>query len=127
MKDKAKKSDAMQLDFSSIELTIQNIVDRSGKLVDMLYQRGCELAETETALRKATADISLQARNSGVKVTEGHISNIVDSDDDIIALRKKVGMQNMAVTCLRQELENIHDVRKMFTAWMETQKLAGLV
>jgi hypothetical protein len=116
----------MKFDFGSPENTAQLISDNTNSLVDELYKDGCELAEAQEAVRNQTAKRSVHLRESLGKVTEGTVQAMLDSNEELGLLRRKAERLVVKMSCLRQSLEAAHDDRKLFCAWMESQRAAGL-
>jgi hypothetical protein len=64
----------VQLDFSSPENCIKNIVKEGDDLAALLYSASTDVYKADEALLMATAKLSLSVRsNTGVKVTEGMV------------------------------------------------------
>jgi len=116
----------MKFNFGNPEVSIQEIADINAECIDQLYKTGCEVAEAECLLRQHTAQVSLNVRNSGVKVTEGHVSSVIDGDAELNELRKKVERLKVKLSCIRQELEANHDNRRLLEAWYNAQSKSGI-
>lgn len=117
----------VQLDFSSPENCIKNIVKKGDDLAALLYSASTDVYKAEEALLMATAKLSLSVRsNTGVKVTEGMVQAAIDADADLSLLRLKAAKCKARLSAIRAELDNLHDTRRMFVAWMQGQRAAGL-
>lgn len=117
----------MKFDFGNPETSIQEISNNSSDYIDKLYSAGCELADAEAVLRQRTAEVSLKVRDSGVKVTEGYVSSVIDGDTELNELKVKVDKIKIKVSCIRQDLESVHDDRRLLEAWYNAQSKAGIM
>lgn len=117
----------IQLDFSSPENCINTIVKRGDDLAALLYSTSTDVYKAEEALLMATAKLSLSVRsNTAVKMTEGMVQAAIDADADLSLLRLKAAECKARLSAIRAELDNLHDTRRMFVAWMQGQRAAGL-
>jgi len=115
-----------KLDFGSPEATIQNIDKELGGLIDELYTEGCQLVDDEVDCEKQLGNTEVKIRERLGKVNEGCVKAAMSADSDGTIVLKKAGKQKVKVDCLKKRIEAGHDTRKMFSAWMESQKVAGL-
>jgi len=115
-----------KFNFSSTECTCNDLAKQKDLLIRELYRIGCESIQAASDVKSAEAALSLQIRNSGVKVTEGYVSSAIDADTDIVALRLKADKKALELSCVRNDLTGIHDDYRMFNAWMESQNAAGI-
>jgi len=117
----------IQLDFSSPENCIKNIVKEGDDLTTLLYTASTDAYNAEEALLKATAKLSLSVRsNTAVKMTEGMVQATTDADGDLSLLRLKAAECKARLSAIRTDLDNLHNTRRMFVAWMQGQSKAGL-
>lgn len=112
--------------FSSPETTIQELSEKKDLLIGELYRVGCESIDATSDVKAAEAALSLNIRNSGVKVTEGYVSSAIDADADIVALRKKADKKALELSCVRADIAGVHDDYRLFTSWQESQNAAGI-
>jgi hypothetical protein len=115
-----------QLDFGSPEATMQNILKDLGDLITELFIEGNKYVEMEVDLETQTGNTEIQIRNNAGKVNEGFIKASVAADSNLALMKKKAGKQKNKVDCLKKDVESEHDTRKLFSAWMESQRVAGL-
>ena len=96
-------------------------------LTTLLYTASTDAYKADEALLMATAKLSLSVRsNTGVKVTEGMVQATIDADADLSLLRLKAAECKARLSAIRAELDNLHDTRRTFVAWMQGQRAAGL-
>lgn len=111
----------VKLQFTNIENTIQMIIDERDRLIEELFQAGKEEIELAQTLKEQTARTSVEIRNNLGKVTEGFVNAAVDSNEELGMLKVKHGKAALKVSCIRAELDGVHETRRMFTVWMEGQ------
>jgi hypothetical protein len=117
----------VQLDFSSPENCIKTIMNEGDALAALLYNASTDVYKADEALLHATAKLSLGVRsNTAVKMTEGMVQAAIDADADLSLLRLKAGECKARLSAIRADLDNLHDTRRMFVAWMQGQRAAGL-
>lgn len=117
---------ALAIDFSSPELTIQNIVKAGEDLVALLGQETVAAGLAKIAVEKAESDVAMVIRNSGVKVTEGYVDSAVDGDGNVVALREKYERLAGRVAGIKASLENVDRAYGLFKTWMLGQQAAGV-
>lgn len=117
---------ALAIDFSSPELTIQNIVKAGEELVALLGQETVAAGLAKIAVEKAESDVAMAIRNSGVKVTEGYVDRAVDGDGNVVALREKYERLAGRVAGIKASLENVDRAYGLFKTWMLGQQAAGV-
>lgn len=117
---------ALAIDFSSPELTIQNIVKAGEDLVALLGQETVAAGLAKIAVEKAESDVAMAIRNSGVKVTEGYVDSAVDGDGNVVALREKYERLAGRVLGIKASLENVDRAYGLFKTWMLGQQSAGV-
>ena len=117
---------ALAIDFSSPELTIQNIVKAGEELVALLGQETVAAGLAKIAVEKAESDVAMAIRNSGVKVTEGYVDSAVDGDGNVVALREKYERLAGRVLGIKASLENVDRAYGLFKTWMLGQQAAGV-
>ena len=115
-----------KLDFGSPEATMQNIVKDLDDLLRELFTEGEKLVDMEVDLATQSGNTEIRIRNNAGKVNEGFIKASVAADADLAVMLKKTGKQKLKVDCLKRDIESAHDTRKLFSAWMESQRVAGL-
>jgi len=116
----------LKMDFGSPEATIMNIDKEQGDLIDDLYTEGCKLVDVQVNCDGQLGTIETGIREKVGKVNEGCIKAAVAANAEGSVLLKKAGKQKVKVDCLKKKIEAGHDTRRMFSAWMESQKVAGL-
>lgn len=117
---------ALAIDFSSPELTIQNIVKAGDDLVALLGQETVAAGLAKIAVEKAESDVAMAIRNSGVKVTEGYVDSAVDGDGNVVALREKYERLAGRVAGVKASLENVDRAYGLFKTWMLGQQATGV-
>lgn len=117
---------ALAIDFSSPELTIQNIVKAGDDLVALLGQETVAAGLAKIAVEKAESDVAMAIRNSGVKVTEGYVDSVVDGDGNVVALREKYERLAGRVAGVKASLENVDRAYGLFKTWMLGQQATGV-
>jgi hypothetical protein len=117
---------ALAIDFSSPELTIQNIVKAGEELVALLGQETVAAGLAKIAVEKAESDVAMAIRNSGIKVTEGYVDSAVDGDGNVVALREKYERLAGRVAGIKASLENVDRAYGLFKTWMLGQQAAGV-
>lgn len=117
---------ALAIDFSSPELTIQNIVKAGEELVALLGQETVAAGLAKIAVEKAESDVAMAIRNSGVKVTEGYVDSAVDGDGNVVALREKYERLAGRVLGIKASLENVDRAYGLFKTWLLGQQTAGI-
>ena len=117
---------ALAIDFSSPELTIQNIVKAGEDLVALLGQETVAAGLAKIAVEKAESDVAMAIRNSGVKVTEGYVDSAVDGDGNVVALREKYERLAGRVAGVKASLENVDRAYGLFKTWLLGQQTAGI-
>ena len=117
---------ALAIDFSSPELTIQNIVKAGEDLVALLGQETVAAGLAKIALEKAESDVAMVIRNGGVKVTEGYVDSAVDGDGNVVALREKYERLAGRVLGIKASLENVDRAYGLFKTWMLGQQASGV-
>ena len=117
---------ALAIDFSSPELTIQNIVKAGEDLVALLGQETVAAGLAKIAVEKAESDVAMAIRNSGVKVTEGYVDSAVDGDGNVVALREKYERLAGRVLGIKASLENVDRAYGLFKTWLLGQQTAGI-
>lgn len=117
---------ALAIDFSSPELTIQNIVKAGEDLVALLWQETVAVGMAKIAVEKAESDVAMMIRNSGVKVTEGYVDSAVAGDGNVVALREKYERLAGRVAGIKASLENVDRAYGLFKTWMLGQQASGL-
>ena len=117
---------ALAIDFSSPELTIQNIVKAGDDLVALLGQETVAAGLAKIALEKAESDVAMVIRNGGVKVTEGYVDSAVDGDGNVVALREKYERLAGRVAGIKASLENVDRAYGLFKTWLLGQQASGV-
>lgn len=119
---------ALAIDFSSPELTIQNIVKAGEDLVALLGQETVAAGLAKIALEKAESDVAMAIRNNGIKMTDlaGYVENAVDGDGDVVALREKYERLAGRVLGIKASLENVDRAYGLFKTWLLGQQTAGV-
>lgn len=115
-----------QIDFANIEGSINALIERGAKLANDLYAVGLDVAKAEIDCEALEGTVAVRLRETGVKVTEGHVASVVDSDPDVIALRKKYRNATAVLAKIRADLDCLHDTRRMLVAWINGQTKAGI-
>ena len=115
-----------ELDFGSPEATMQNIVKDLDNLLRELFTEGSTMIEMDIDFETQQGNTELQIRNNAGKVNEGFIKASVAADTNLALMKKKAGKQKLLVDCLKKDIESAHDTRKLFSVWMESQRVAGL-
>ena len=115
-----------ELDFGSPEATMQNIVKEIDEIITELFVEGNAMVDVEVDLETQQGNTEIQIRNNAGKVNEGFIKASVAADANLALMKKKAGNQKVKVDCLKKDIEAAHDTRKLFSAWMESQRVAGL-
>ena len=118
-----------RFDFAEPEASIQSIVDQAGALIGEMDVLGNKIAEAEIDLKAQEGAKSIEVRQTqvnGKSPTEGHVTAMIDSDQNITTLRKRVAKLNSKMRVLREKLESNRDMRKLFVAWLTLQKSANL-
>ena len=119
-------SDVVQIDFANIEGSVNALIERGAKLANDLYTVGLDVAKAEIECKALEGTVAVRLRDSGVKVTEGYVASVVDSDPDVIALRKKYRNATAVLAKIRADLDCLHDTRRMLVAWINGQSKAGI-
>lgn len=117
---------ALAIDFSSPELTIQNIVKAGDDLVALLGQETVAAGLAKIAVEKAESDVAMAIRNSGVKVTEGYVDSAVDGDGNVVALRERYERLAGRVAGIKASLENVDRAYGLFKTWLLGQQATGV-
>jgi len=115
-----------KLDFGSPEATMQNIVKDIDDMIRELFTEGKTLVDLEIDLEVQRGNTEVRVRNNAGKVNEGFIKASVAADASLALMKKKAGKQKVKVDCLKKDVEAAHDLRKLFSGWMESQRVAGL-
>ena len=85
-----------------------------------------ELGTAEINLKQLEANAGIAVRNSREKCTEGLVASMVDADANVCDARKGVERLQARMNAIRLAVDNLHDTRRMFVAWMAMQKQAGV-
>ena len=119
---------ALAIDFSSPELTIQNIVEAGEDLVALLGQETVAAGLAKIALEKAESDVAMAIRNNGIKMTDlaGYVENAVEGDGDVMALREKYERLAGRVLGIKASLENVDRAYGLFKTWLLGQQASGV-
>lgn len=119
---------ALAIDFSSPELTIQNIVKAGDDLVALLGQETVAAGLAKIAVEKAESDVAMQIRNNGVKMTDlaGYVENAVDGDGNVVALRERYERLAGRVAGIKASLENVDRAYGLFKTWLLGQQATGV-
>ena len=114
-----------KLDFSCPELCINSIIEEGDTLIDMLDSACKEMVECDLAYNALFGAKSIKIRTEG-KVTEGFVAAALDSDAELIELKRKLETAKNAVSNIRAKIDNHRDTRRMFTMWLSAQRAANL-
>lgn len=114
-----------KLDFSCPERCINDIIEEGDTLVDMLNANSVEMVERELAYNALFGAKSIKIRTEG-KVTEGFVAAALDSDTELVELKRKLETAKNAVSNIRAKIDNHRDTRRMFTMWLSAQRSANL-
>ena len=116
----------IDIDFAAPEATIRRIVAVGDALVAETFQCSVELGAAEINLKQLEANAGIAVRNSREKCTEGLVASMVDADANVCDARKGVERLQARQNAIRLAIDNLHDTRRMFVAWMAMQKQAGV-
>lgn len=116
----------VEIDFACPEETIKRIVDVGDALIAEAYEVSVELGTAEVNLKQLEANAGITVRNSREKCTEGLVASMVDADANVCDARKGVERLQAQSNAIRLAVDNLHDTRRMFVAWMAMQKQAGV-
>ena len=114
------------IDFACPENTIKRIVEVGDALIAETFQCSVELGTAEINLKQLEANAGIAVRNSREKCTEGLVASMVDADANVCDARKGVERLQARQNAIRLAIDNLHDARRMFVAWMAMQKQAGV-
>ena len=116
----------VSLDFAAPEATIESFKNAGQSFCELLYQWGVELSDAQINLKKLEANAGIAVRNSREKCTEGLVASFVDANDEVCEARKQVERLQARQNALRLDIENMHDVRRLFSGWQNMQSKAGI-
>lgn len=121
-----KAATIVTIDYAKPEVTIDRLSSIGDLLVKDCFDATSELSDVETDLAAAEGRVAVAARAVGTKPTESAVAAIVDSDPEVIGLRKRAGKLRAKVSAMRTDIENLHDKRRMFCSWLDSQSRAGV-
>lgn len=116
----------VNIDFAAPEATIESFKSAGKSFCEILYQWGVELSDAQINLKKLEANAGIAVRNSRDKCTEGLVASFVDASDEVCEARKQVERLQARMNALKLDIENMHDVRRLFSGWQNMQSKAGI-